>query len=156
MTFLGAPMWVWGVFVYLIAIGIANIHTLRISFPKLFILPLVFWGMRYHMLVSGTWGDVGSYILGVVIGGVLGYNLYKDNNIKVLKHLKSLEIPGNYITFILLMMIFGIRFFFGYYKATHLIVSQELLMAEYIISGIFAGIFSGRTLYYLRLYYKAT
>jgi hypothetical protein len=119
-----------------------------ISFKRMFIVPLVFLWFSLHSLLTnleinslriGIWGL--SLLLGTGLGFWQAYRL----PIKIDKINQLIAFPGGWSTFILVMIIFGTKYYFGYTKATDpqlassLPFELSLLACTAIISGFVIG-----------------
>ncbi|WP_342269545.1 hypothetical protein [Rickettsia endosymbiont of Orchestes rusci] len=69
---IGTPFWVWGIFIYVLFVGLKAAHTRVISLPKLFIIPVILVGIKYKLFLSGNSSNIIIYLLFITIGFGIG------------------------------------------------------------------------------------
>lgn len=148
----GAPLWVWGILAYLLFVGIKATRTRIVYIPKLFIIPTVFIALNYKNLISGEniIKTLGFMLIGFIIGFVIGNNI----PIKIIKGIKSIELPGNYSTIVILILFFIMKYVFGYLHAVHPSIAIQYAYVDAYVSALFSGLFLGRALCYLYRFYN--
>ncbi len=139
------PIYVWFILAELIYIGMLATKTRVVYLPTLFIIPMLFIGLKYQIFFSGL-SLFTIYALGIIIGLGIGFYVGFNTHIKVIKNLRSIEIPGNYQTLVLILSYFFIRYFFGFLHATNPMLAIEYLPYETIIIGAFSGFVLGKAL----------
>lgn len=147
----GTPIWVWGVLIYLVYVGIKAINTRIVYLPKLFIIPLVLMGIKYKTFLSQ---NALMFIAFIIIGTILSFWAYRNKKVKVLKQM-SIEIPGNYTTLIILLSFFCVKYIFGYLNDTMPETAAKYEVIELLLDGLFSGYFLGRSIRYLYEYRKS-
>ncbi len=150
----GTPFWVWGIFAYLLFVGIKSRHDHVVYLPKLFIVPAVLLGLKYKVFMTGNSTDVLVYIASMIVGIGIGFFIASKIPIKVLKDLKSIELPGTYSTFVILLSFFFIKYIFGYLKGTNPDLAAEYFVFDILFSALFSGYFLGRAISYLYRFLK--
>lgn len=150
----GTPIWVWFVFAYLMHIGIKSLTPQIIYLPKLFIMPIVLTVMKYKAFYSGGTKVLVHYIIGIVLGIIVGGIVAHKDKIKVIDTKLSVEIPGSSYTIILMILHFCCRYFFGYHYARHAELYGQIVLFDSLVSSIFAGFFLGRAIIYVNKYKK--
>jgi hypothetical protein len=152
------PFWVYLIFAFLLFSGIRASHPRTMTLSRLFFLPtlLVLWSIyglyeRWH----GHWTDVYYWIVSLVCGSYIGWWMIHQWKIRVDRERKALILPGTWSTLWLVLIIFAVRYFFGYYYATHSTIPHSVLLTDVIVSGIITGVFVGRSMNYLYRYEKA-
>lgn len=148
----GAPIWVWGILGYLLYVGIKATRTRIIYIPKILIIPAVLISLNYKTLISvgNLIPDTSGMLIGFLIGFVVGHN----TSIKILKNLNSIELPGNYYTVVTLILLFVMKYVFGYLRAVQPSIALQFIYIEIYISALFSGFFSGRSFCYLYRFYN--
>lgn len=150
----GTPTWVWVIFVYLLLIGYKATRTRVIYLPKLYIIPIILIGLQYKLFLSGNLFNIVLYLSFLSVGVGIGILSVLKTSVKILKELKSIELPGNYSTLILLFLFFCIKYIFGYLQATNAVLASEYAFLEIAIVATFTGFFLGRTLNYTYRFFK--
>lgn len=155
----GAPWWVYALLVYLVFIGIKSLRPRTIPIKRVILLPLVFvaWSFYslYLKLVLGHMSLIGIWVvflgLGVYLGAieVRGWKITKD------RHKREVTIPGNPSTLILILLIFILKFFWGYFSATHTSISYWIYFWDTLTSSLIAGFFIGRAAIFFKRYTKS-
>ena len=154
----GAPWWAYALLIYLLLVGIQAIKPRTISVKKLLLLPLVFvaWSFYglYARLLLGFLSLLPVWIVFLAVGAYLGvrevhaWHLHKD------RRKGEITIPGNYSTLVLMLLIFILKFFWGYYYATHTEISYWIYCADTSTSALATGFFVGRAAFFFKSYLK--
>ena len=154
---IGTPWWVYLLFVYFLYVGIKGLKSRVISLKKILILPLVLFIWSLYGLIAKFHGVVEIFIWAffIVIGYGIGTNLVKRLKIRADKKKLLVRLPGSQVTLFLVLTIFILKYFFGYYYATHPEVSLHVHIADLIVSGTISGIFIGRMVSILKKFGKA-
>ena len=154
---LGTPWWVFILFAYLVFVGVNALKSRVISIKKVFILPLVFTVWSVWNLIANFSGFRGflAWAIFIAIGYLIGWGMTQPWKIAADKKKLLVGIPGNRITLILILAVFAVKYFFGYYRATHQEMSALVAFVNLIASGLITGIFTGRTLAILKKFAKA-
>ena len=153
----GTPWWVYLLFVYLLYAGIQGLKSRIASLKKILILPFVLFVWSLYGLIAKFHGIVEIFIWAAFtcIGYGIGMTLFKRLRIKADKKKLWVRISGSRAVLILLMTMFFLKYFFGYYYATHPALSVKMHIADLIISGTISGIFIGRMVGILKKFAKA-
>ena len=146
------PLYVWAILAYLLFVGIKAMRNRIVYLPKFFIIPAVLIGLKYKVFFSE---DNMIYIGFMLLGLSVGFITAQKTVIKILREVKSIELPGNYSTIIILITFFLIKYIFGYLETTNHELVNPYLYIENSISGILAGYFLGRSVCYVYRFYKA-
>lgn len=94
------------------------------------------------------------YIGFMLLGLSVGFITAQKTVIKIFRELKSIELPGNYSTIVILTTFFLIKYLFGYLEATNSELINPYLYIENSISGMLVGYFLGRSVCYIYRFYK--
>jgi hypothetical protein len=155
------PWWVYFIFIYCIAIGFKSTRPRVISYYRLYIIPtlIAIWSLHgiyiRHSLSAPyllTW--IAALICGISAGWALTYHIYIEAD----KSKKLIKIPGTWITFILVIVIFLIRYYYGYYHVVDPanLNNPGIVYPEVTLTAFFIGIILGRGIQYSYAYNKAT
>jgi hypothetical protein len=149
----GTPMWVFLLFALLIYRGILAANGKMMNLKKLFIMPIVFLFLMGQKMSANPAAFLGF----LVVGCFIGWLIYKNIEIKADKEKKQIFIPGSYMPLILIIVAFSKGYFIGYTTAVHpeLVKTFWFTFGVATVSGIFSGMFIGRTAIYLYKYNKA-
>ncbi len=153
----GIPWWVYLLFIILVRLGLRSIKPRTITLQRLSLLPLVFilWsllklyqnhGFAFPSLI--VW-----WILCLGMGAYLGVKEVSSWKLHVDKEKKTITIPGNYSTLVLILAIFILNFFWGYFYATSRIpIPHWIRLADTISTTTCTGFFVGRGGLFLKRY----
>jgi hypothetical protein len=142
----GAPLWVWGVLIYLIFIGIRSSKTYTISLAVMPILPTVL----FIWLISDLfeYEDMSLlllyFIIGLIVGVILGFYFLYQKIIDIDRKANTITFEGTWMLLALLMIIFMIKYAFGYMNAVNHPFIVRYSWLELVVSGFISGIFIGR------------
>jgi len=147
----GTPLEVWVLFCYIIFVGLKATQKQIIFIPKLFIIPFILIGV---MIFSERNFSAALYILSLGVGTGIGALSSYDTPIKILKDIKSIEVPGTYLRLIILLLFFCIKYSFGYIEAINSKLTLKYLFLETIAIGLISGYFLGIAACYSYRFYK--
>lgn len=155
----GTPWWVFALFVYLVIIGYRATRTQKISLERLAIIPLFFTAWSLYGVFSiyqETLFKVVLWMLSFAFGGIIGWLLVRKTHITVDKAKRLLRIPGSWATLALVVVIFSVKYFFGYTFAVQPELTQHPLyyISDILSSGAISGIFVGRFVCLCKKYIK--
>lgn len=154
----GAPWWVYVLFVYLVIIGIKATAPRTISIKKVVLLPVFFVGLSLYDLytkwVFGFPSLILVWIVFLALGAYLGVREVRAWKIAKDHRKGEITIPGNYSTLVLILLIFVLKFFWGYFYATHTEISYWVYFADTLTSSLVTGFFIGRAGFFYRKYQK--
>ncbi len=154
----GAPWWAYALLIYLLSIGIQSIWPRTITVKRLLLLPLLFaaWSFYslYGKLALGFLSLLPVWVVFLAIGAYLGVREVHEWHFKKDRHKGEITIPGNYSTLILMLLIFILKFFWGYYYATHTEISYWIYFADTLTSALITGFFVGRAAFFFKSYLK--
>lgn len=160
MSFLkGTPWWVYALFIYLIIIGISALKPSVVSIIKLAVLPVLFTALAVHtLIISFAINNTAILLLaaGLLFGTLLGLLIAGNHDYQVDRKHFLILMPGGWTTLILILIIFGSKYYFGYKLSADPMITQDFNFEMFmlIVSGACTGIFIGRFICYL--YHFAT
>lgn len=143
----GAPLWVWPLLALLIFFGAKATKTRTVPAWPVYLLPLL--GLLAVNSVRGvspsvlTWGLFG---VAYFVGGGVGFRY--QNRIILEKSGSSVTFKGEWVTFVVLMVVFWLNFTAGTVK----VVSPEFYTTQVFralfacVAGLASGSFIGRAL----------
>jgi hypothetical protein len=131
---------------YILYVGIQALNERIVSIPKLFIIPIVLIALRYKVILTDS---AILCVLSICIGTGLGFWITSKNAGLILKDINSVKLLGSYITLVLLVSFFALKYAFGYLSATHNPIAVEYADIEVLMSSLLTGYFLGRGFYYL-------
>lgn len=144
------PIWVWGILLYLLYVGIQALKPRIVTLDKLIFLPLALIALKFRVFLSP---DAWIYLIGLSAGLFAGFAKVRNSPIKVLKDIKSIQIPGSSSLIVILLGFFVMRYFFGYLQATDPVAYIRYFDWELVLSGILSGYFTGQRINYFYRYY---
>ena len=152
----GAPWWVYVLFIYLVSIGIKSTRPRIVPIQRVVLLPLLFvaWALYnlYGKLALGFVSLIPVWVVFLSLGAYLGVKEVHAWRISTNRHKGEITIPGNYSTLVLIVLIFVLKFFWGYFYATHTEVSYGIYCADTLTSSLVTGFFVGRAGFFLKSY----
>jgi hypothetical protein len=151
---LGTPTWVWAILGYLMFVGILATKERITYIPKLFIIPLVLTILKYKIFINGTILIWSCYLFCLLLSMHLSLRATQKQKIEIIQESFSVKLPGSYITIIILLSFFVIKYFFGFLQATNYSLYNQLMIAEICTSAVFTGYFLGKANCYLNCYLK--
>ena len=150
-----APVCVWPLLVLLIMIGL--LHTRQYSMPKwrMFILPITFSIAAIIASISMTQPILSIIVTIAACVSIIpiGVWLAKSSG-AYLTEASRIEIPGEWVTLVLLLSIFANRFVSGVVTSASPEIANGVAftVTQAFISGAIIGIAAGRTIHYNKLF----
>ncbi|MBT3143868.1 hypothetical protein DS909_17165 [Phaeobacter gallaeciensis] len=141
----GAPLWVWPLLVFLIYFGLKATLTRTVPTWPLFVLPLL--GVLSVNAVNGLSPAASIWVLfglAYIVGAGLGFQFQRS--IVSEKSGASVTLAGEWITLLVIMVVFWMNFFGGVVR----VVAPDVFAATAFhqifaaIAGLAAGSFLGR------------
>jgi hypothetical protein len=151
----GTPIWVWVLFVVLLSRGIKALHSGTAPLARLAIVPLIFAGGGIMHLVSAPlagWSDAITWLTALLVGIAGGVFIARRTRFIVNPITNTVMLPGSPLPLLLMMIIFATKFWLGFEMAT---VTDASSLGMYVligaaVSGVVAGVFTGRFITYWR------
>jgi hypothetical protein len=144
----GTPPWVFFVFVYLMIIGIRATKDHRTHIGKKLLMPGIFLALFVSRLTKIARLDICLiFLLAMLVSFAFSHFFLKKELLKVEK--SRVFVKGSCETLVVVMIIFCIKYFFGYMKVVHGEL-EKYLIAEIIGSGITSGFFLNKAMQYIK------
>lgn len=148
------PVWVYGLFIYLIYIGVKASKTHLAKLSVIFIIPLVLIAMSLHTLLVAFNLDAQALLFGLgaaLFGLIVGWWQVFRYGLRIDKKHQLIQIPGTWSTLIVVLVMFATKYYFSYaYVTNDPVVSTALFEhSALIIFGMGTGFFLGKLLCYL-------
>ncbi len=148
------PWWVYLLLAYVIKVGLDASRPRTVSLFKIFIIPIIFSLISLHTLITCVnvyFLTVTVWVSAIILGAILGLWEVSHFNIQVDRGTKHIHLPGTWSTLIVILIFFAAKYFVSYELAVDPRLLQdssfELIMLS--VSGVCAGFFVGRLIYYL-------
>lgn len=152
------PWWVYLIFIYLLLIGVKAARPNVVSLYKLLILPVLFSWMSVETLLSSfvlSPAVISCFVAVLVLLIVVGYVQVSRMDCQVDKPHMLIRVPGTWTTMVVVLLIFGVKYYFGYKMAQDPNVIHDLGF-EYlfiVVSSGCTGYFIGKVVAYaVKLY----
>lgn len=148
------PIWVYILLLCLIFIGVRATKTRVTKVYYIFIMPMILFSVSIHMLVHAVEEInmlvVASWIICLLLGSIGGWWQVRSDDIQVDRKHLLIRVPGSWSSMWLIVFIFAIRYYFGYQKAIHSIVVEQLWFKVSIlgVSGFCTGLIIGKMFRY--------
>lgn len=145
------PTWVYILFIFLVYMGIKARRPQVMPFAKVFILPLVFVFMSWHMLERIAMQNFLQFILGMlalIVGVGLGWWYITQFTIKVDKKHRLIEMPGTWSILIIVLFVFISNYYFQVVMHAQPLIAKQswFIICMLVILGTAKGYFVGRAL----------
>lgn len=153
----GAPWWVYALFVYLVILGLKARVPQTISVKRVVLLPVLFlaWSFYalYQKIVLGFPSLIPFWVVLLALGIYLGVKEVHSWHISANHNKGEITIPGNSSTLVLILLIFILKFFWGYFYATRTEISYWIYFADALTSALVTGFFVGRASFFFKSYH---
>ena len=152
----GASWWVYVLLIIFVRLGIQSMRPRVITLQRMILFPLFFIVWSVYRLYQNNGLEFPSLIvwwaLCLIFGSYLGVKEVRSWKVHVDKEKRTITIPGNYSTIVLILAIFILNFFWGYFYATLANIPYWIYLADTITTTIFTGFFVGRGGFFLKRY----
>ncbi len=145
------PVWVWGLLVALLALGLTQTRTRQVSVTRATVLPLVMAGLSLLGVLStfgaqalpmGTWltALLGSALAAKALGAWRGVTWSAAT--------ARFEVPGSWLPMLIILSIFVVKFYVGVSVAMQpeLRANQQFSLIVCGVYGVFSGLFLARAI----------
>ncbi|WP_312079552.1 hypothetical protein [Leclercia sp.] len=154
------PFWVYLILLFLINRGLKARKPATVALEKLAIIPAIFllWDI-YDLLVFRTLTlATGSlWLVGLLSGAAMGYILSKRTVVSRVAAPRSIYREADYSALPFMMLAFAVKYVLGVMSAIAPDVLQRPGVSAFAIitGGLFAGVFVGKFVRYVRVYLAA-
>jgi len=154
------PLWVWVLLVFLLIRGISALKTRIVSLHSIFLVPTLFVVITLTGLYSPHFiklSSIAVWTSSLLLGSVAGWLMFVNVKILADKKKKLLQLPGSALIFYLTLVIFGLKYYFGYTRAVNpsLAMSESHMTLELALFALIAGTVVGRMLCLIYQYWCA-
>ena len=145
------PVWVWGLLLALIALGLSQAFPRRVTLRRTMVLPLALLAFSLYGVVS-RFGALPAPLLawGVGLAGALVATQGRFDNAAVRfdPASRSFQLPGSWLPLVLMVGLFALKFAAGVLAATHPDVVREagFALPASTAFGAASGIFLARAM----------
>lgn len=146
------PLWVWGLFAFLLIRGCAALSEREMNIRRLFVLPLVFlawgiWGLKqeFNLNLASLTGMIGGLAAGILAGWILWKN---QPRLKSKPGTEMIIRSGTPLTLMLIITAFGTKYCMMAWLTLHPGAHYSALFSFLFgfITGTVDGVFWGGTL----------
>jgi len=156
----GTPLWVWPLLAFLLYRGIKSLKPSVAQLHELFIMPLILVTISLQGLVK-TYGlpllPLSIWAALFVVGTLFMWLIMQNTKIDVDRKKGLLRLPGTALTLIIILSVFGVKYYLGYMEAISPGMKYELTttFTRFALSGLMLGMLTGRLTSYLYRYHTA-
>lgn len=143
------PLWVYGLFIVLVAFGLQQTRSRNVNAVLAYFLPL---GMIALSLagINSSFGikpaPIAMWAIGLLIVTVIGFKRFRDDRVTFTRSSRSFFIPGSWTPFFVIMAIFFTKYVFAVIQAfdAEIVTTEAFVAALSLAYGCFSGYFSSR------------
>ena len=144
--FTATPPYVWGLFIYLVFMGVKALRPRTIFVPQMYVMPLVMFALKSYLLAGAPREVFLAFVVSLIVAMCAGFastlrmraTFYKDN--------LFVKLNGGVETLVVSLLFFATRYVFGYLRATDPALAPLLVILDASTSGAFCGLMLGRAL----------
>jgi len=145
------PLWVYGLFIVLVAFGLQQTRSRNVNAVLAYFLPL---GMIALSLagINSSFGikpaPIAMWAIGLLIVTVIGFKRFRDDRVTFTRSSRSFFIPGSWTPFFVIMAIFFTKYVFAVIQAfdAEIVTTEAFVAALSLAYGCFSGYFSSRAI----------
>jgi hypothetical protein len=140
------PMYVWGIFIYLIIIGMRATKTRTIWIPQLFLIPFALTLLRLPKLISMSllW-TFSPWLVGINLGITIAL---MNKKLVFLLDKNSIQLPGSYHTLVMFLTLFMMRYSLGFLQQSNHDAYASYANLDTMVTFLFAGYSFGKATTY--------
>jgi len=147
----GTPLWVWGLFAALIALGLSQARARTVSQTRLAVGPLAMAAYSlYGVALAFGWSlaGVATWAGGLVAVIAAGWALKRPADVRYLPESRHFQVPGSWIPLGLILVIFLVRYLLAVSMAIDPSLHQAagFALGTSLAYGLLGGIFPARAL----------
>ena len=151
MIMSNVPVWVWVLLVALVALGLIQTRTRRMSTARAFLLPLGLTLLSLSGVVSNFGAKampLGAWLLALAASAVAAKALDVWRGASWSAATSRFDVPGSWLPMALILSIFVVKFYVGVNVAMHpeLRTDTQFSLIVCLIYGVFSGVFLARGL----------
>lgn len=149
------PFYVYLIFFYVLYSGISALKPRTCQFPKIFILPLILTGWTTSLIYQRWHQSLASlniWWLSIAVGFFFGYWAIRFYKFYVDRRKGTIKLPASHSNLILGLLLFAVRYYFGYVYDTYPIIPIRYIYLDFTFSGILIGLFLGRAFGFYQVY----
>ena len=140
------PLWVWPLFVVLLAIGMIRLRDRRAHFSRILIAPVIFkiWGLialAGHFAVS-RWA-LPVWLGAATLGGAFGWFSARVAAMRRDRATGEIFVPGSVIPMVIIMTRFAATYASNVIAAIHPEFADRTVLLDLLLAGASAGYFAG-------------
>ena len=143
------PLWVYGLFIVLVAFGLQQTRSRNVNAVLAYFLPL---GMIALSLagINSSFGirpaPIAMWAIGLLVVTVIGFKRFRDDRVTFTRSSRSFFIPGSWTPFFVIMAIFFTKYVFAVIQAfdAEIVTTEAFVAALSLAYGCFSGYFSSR------------
>ncbi len=143
------PIWVYGLFVVLVAFGLQQTRSRNVKAVLAYLLPL---GMIALSLagINSSFGikpvPIIMWALGLLAVSAIGFKYFRDDRVTFSRSNRSFFIPGSWTPFVVIMAIFFTKYVFAVMNALdpNTATASTFVAMLSLAYGCFSGYFSSR------------
>jgi Family of unknown function (DUF6622) len=145
------PLWVWGLFAALIALGLSQARARTVSQSRLAIGPLAMVAYSlFGVVLAFGWSLAGVAIwaAGLAATVAAGWALKRPADVRYLPESRRFQVPGSWIPLALILVIFLVRYLLAVSMAIDPSLHQAtgFAVGASLAYGLLGGIFPARAL----------
>lgn len=150
------PIWVWPLYAGLLFLGFQSTHDRTLPLLRMLILPLVLALLAISSFIGNGMSALPAMLLGLVIGGTLGWRLERDGATRRLPN-GALWLRGEWGPFAQIVLILVFRYASSIVSAINPVLNADPSWhsSTLFISTALSALFLGRTAARLRVYFAA-
>jgi len=149
------PLRIWVFFLLLLWLGYKATFKRVRNFVQLSIVPLVFIYMEsdaIHHIFAVNFADIFYSVFGIILGFIIGILLVRKKKIVVNKNTKSVKLPGEYSTIIIIAINIILQYLVHALYYFQVMILYKMTLYILTIMGVFSGISIGKFFTYVYKY----
>lgn len=153
------PLYVWAILAFLMYRGYLASKDREATLRNLFIIPGVMLALSLQGIVGKFGGSDASLLAwaaGAIVSTAVTWSLIDASRITAHRATGTLHLRGSWVSLVLMMAIFVVKYSVGIVSAMHPELNQStpFMLTICVLYGLFNGIFFGRLLRCVAVYFQ--
>jgi hypothetical protein len=145
------PVWVWGLLIALIALGLSQVRARDVSLARVTVLPLILIALSFSGVIS-TFAHssiaILAWVSGMAASIAFGRHFIHPRGAYWSNERGVLHVPGSWLPLVLIVALFLIKYTVGVSVSMNPALAHDTIFAAgfSLAYGLFSGLFAGRAL----------
>lgn len=147
------PLWVWGLYVALLLLGLQRTRDSSVPLWRMLILPIAVALLAISSVIGASPEGLAAATVGLLVGGALGWSLEPRDATRRLPGGRLWQ-RGEWLTLVQIALTLSVRYVTNVVAAMAPALGANLIwhVGSFLVTALLSGVFLGRVAAKLRIY----